>query len=79
MHPLEEMRLVSKYKNSFQSSQENLNEINDNNENIENFSLLQEDVIYVSTNRKLPIIVTFDKEKQIHKVWKYNKFQQLYE
>ncbi|ORX59912.1 hypothetical protein BCR36DRAFT_408283 [Piromyces finnis] len=72
MHPLEEMRIVSRYDKSNQSSQDNLS-INDESDNIKNFSMLHEDVIYVSTNRKLPIIVTFDKLKKIHKIWRYNK------
>ncbi|ORY15789.1 hypothetical protein LY90DRAFT_677505 [Neocallimastix californiae] len=71
MHPLEEMRIVSMYKTQIQTGQEDILN-NKNNDNIIPFSMLQEDVIYTSTNRKLPIIVTFDKIKKIHKVWGYH-------
>lgn len=73
MHPLEEMRIVSMYNTQNQNGQDNMtNNSNSESNNIIPFSMLQEDVIYTSTNRKLPIIVTFDKVKKIHKVWRYH-------
>jgi len=74
MHPLEEMRIVSMYeKSSSQNSPDNIiNNNNNESNNIIPFSMLQEDVIFVSTNRKLPIIVTYDKVKKIHQIWRYH-------
>jgi len=73
MHPLEEMRIVSLYeKSSNQNNPDNINNNNNESNNIIPFSMLQEDVIYASTNRKLPIIVTYDKIKKIHQIWRYH-------
>ncbi|OUM67726.1 hypothetical protein PIROE2DRAFT_4801 [Piromyces sp. E2] len=72
MHPLEEMRIVSIYHKSTQENYENFLSGNMDNNNIVYFTKVHDDVIYTSTNRKIPIIVTFDKTKKVHQIWRYH-------